>query len=247
MTDYNCYVMSKQEKAKYTVAAAIFLFTVGLIFFSNGLIAVVFSLGAFFYPRYKCIDLIKRRKIELNLQFKDALYSLASALGVGRSLESSFKVALKDLQVLYPDDETFIVSEFKLICRRLELNEPVESGLLDLARRSGLEDISNFVDIMVICKRTGGNMVEVVKNTSNIICEKIDLNQDIDLLLTKQKYEQKILNFMPVVFIGLIKFGGSGYMDVLYSSAQGYLIMAFALIILAASYFISKKILNIRV
>jgi tight adherence protein B len=52
---------------------------------------------------------------------------------------------------------------------------------------------------------------------------------------------------MPVVFVALIKFGGSGYMDSLYSSAGGYLLMSLALVIIAVSVVISRKIFEIRV
>lgn len=166
---------------------------------------------------------------------------------MGRSLESAFKTALNDLRVLYPDENTYIIKEFGYICRKIELNEPVETALLDFAERSGLEDIKNFAEVMVICKRTGGNLVQVVKNTSAILSDKIEISQEIELLLTKQKYEQKILNIMPIVFIGLVKFGGSGYMDSLYTSIKGYLLMALALGILIAASVVSKKIFDIKV
>ncbi len=247
LTDYNTYVLNRREKTKYLGLAGIVLFATGLVFFGNFLIAALLALGAVFYPRCKARDLAEKRKTELNLQFKNALYSLAASLSAGRALESAFRTALKDLRVLYPDEDTYIIREFTLICRRIELNEPVETALLDFAQRSGLEDIKNFAEVMVICKRAGGNLVQVVKNTSNIINEKIEISQDIELLLTKQKYEQKILNIMPVIFIGLIKFGGSGYIDSLYTTVRGYLLMALALAILAAAAFISRKIFELKV
>jgi len=247
VTDYNNYIMTGQEKARYMVMAAIFMFILGYVFFSSFIIALAFCCGAFFYLKYKSRDLIKRRKSELRLQFKDALYSLSSALGVGRSLESSFRMALNDLRFLYPEPDSDIIREFELICRRIDVNEPVENALLNFASRSGLEDIRNFAEVIVICKRTGGDMVQVIKNAANIISEKIEISQDIDLVLTRQKYEQKVLNIMPVVFIGLIKFCGSGYMDLLYSSVKGYILMAVAMFILAAAYAVSKKITDIGV
>ncbi|MHB9094690.1 MAG: type II secretion system F family protein [Eubacteriales bacterium] len=173
LIDYNVYEMDRREKTKYIIVSAVALFSVGLVFFSSPVIAAVFAVGAFTYPRYKSRDLIKKRKADLNLQFKEALYSLSSSLSVGRSLESAFKAALDDLRILYPDDNTHIIREFRYICRKLELNEPVESAVLDLAGRSGLEDIKNFAEVMIICKRTGGNLVQVVKNTSNMIGDKI--------------------------------------------------------------------------
>lgn len=223
------------------------MFAVGIVFFSSFILGLVLASASVFYPKYKTRELIKKRKSELNLQFRDALYSLSTALNAGISLENSFRVALKDLRVIYHDEDTYILKELLLICRRLEINNSIELCLTDLAERSGLEDIHNFAETIVICKRCGGSLVEVIKNSSGIIREKIDICHEIELSLTKQKFEQKVLNIMPIIFIGLMKFGGSGYMDPLYSSVKGYLIMAAALIIIAGSWAVSQKILDIRV
>lgn len=245
--DYRTYELTSQEKFKYVTLASIFLFVVGIVFFSNFILGLVMASASVYYPKYKVRELIKKRKHELNLQFRDALYSLSTALNAGISLENSFRAALKDLRVIYHDENTFILKELLLICRRLEINDSVEACLTDLAERSGLEDIHNFAETIVTCKRCGGSLVEVIKNSSNIIREKIEICHEIELSLTKQKFEHKILNVMPVIFIGLMKFGGSGYMDPLYSSVKGYLIMGAALMIIAGSWVISQKILDIRV
>jgi tight adherence protein B len=244
--DYNQYVMGKKEKQKYVILAGIAFFALGYIFFNHLVIGAIVSLGAFLYPKFKARELMQKRKAELNIQFKDALYSLASSLSVGRSLESAMLIALKDLRILYEED-AYIIREFTFICRRIELNEPVEIALSEFAKRSGLEDIKNFADVLTICKKTGGNLVQVVKNTSNIISDKIEIYQDIEMLLAKQKYEQKLLNYMPFIFIALVRYGGGGYMDPLYASFKGYLFMGIALVILVLAYFVSQKIFEIKV
>lgn len=245
--NYDTFELDKQERIKLILMAAVVLFLVGYIFFSNIIIALLFSLGAFYYPQYKTRELIAKRKAELNLQFKEALYALSSSLTIGRSLESAFQAALRDLKILYPNENDYIIREFEYICRKISLNEPVEITLFDFAVRSGLEDIKNFAEVIAICKKSGGNLVQVAKNTANIISDKIEIIQEIDLLLTKQKFEQKILNLMPIVVIGLLKFCGFGYIDALYKDIHGYLIMLLALGILALSALISKKIFDIKV
>jgi len=245
--NYKDYLMNYQEKTKYICLAGAVLFVIGLIFYSNLIIALVMACGGLFYPKYKAEQLRKKRQTELIQQFKDALYLVSSAVSVGKSLEGAFAAALNDLQILYSDDDAYIIKEFKYICHKIQLNFAIEASLQDFADRSGLDDIKNFAAAVQICKRTGGNLVQVIKNTSSIIGEKIEIGQEIDLLLTKQKYEQKILNIMPVVFIALIKFGGSGYMDSLYSSTGGYLLMSLALAIIAVAMFISRKIFDIKV
>ena len=137
MTDYNIYLMNRAEKIRCILLAAAGLFGAGYIFFNNLPAALAMSLGSFLYPRYAGRKLAEKRKAELNLQFKDALYSLSSALSAGNSLESSFREALKDLRVLYPEKDTCIVRELEYIYRRMEINEPLKKPCLILRRGRG--------------------------------------------------------------------------------------------------------------
>lgn len=247
MTDYRVYVLTTREKVQYFIMAAAFLCFMGLIFFNSLLIGLLAACGAVFYLPERQRHLGALRREQLNLQFKDALYYLASALSAGRSLENSLRATLQDLQVMYGDNDCLIIKELTHICQRLELNEPLEICLQDLAQRSGLEDILHFSQVIAICRRSGGNLVDVVRKTSAVLSEKIEISQDIQLQLTKQKFEQKILNLMPFVFIALLKLGGGGYLDVLYTSVAGYLCIGIALLLLGAAWMSSKAILDIRV
>jgi len=109
--------------------------------------ALILTPLALLYPKRKTKDIIEKRKSELNLQFKDLLYSISASLTAGKSVETAFKEALNDLCILYPDPDTYIIREVEYIVRRLEMNETIEDALEDLAKRSHLEDIQNFTDV----------------------------------------------------------------------------------------------------
>lgn len=249
LTDYNVYLMNKKEKIKYMAIAAVVFFVVGYIFFRFWPLALLLAaLGGYFYPKIKTKELLAKRKMELNLQFKDALYSLSSSLGAGRSVEGAFKAALSDLKILYPDPQTDIIKEFGYIVRRVAMNEPVESALREFSARAGLEDIKNFADVFAICKRTGGNLVEVIKNTAQVINDKIEVQQEIHVLLSGKKFEQKALVVMPFLFIGMLSWGGdAAYIAPLYAQPVGYVVMGVALLMILCSALISRKIVDIKV
>ena len=91
------------------------------------------------------------------------LYSLSSALSVGKSVETGLKDSLTDLRVIYPDPQTDILVELEYIIRGISMNNTVESMLQKFAERAHLEDVDNFVDIFVTCKRTGGDLIQVMR------------------------------------------------------------------------------------
>lgn len=247
LTDYDVYIMSQNEKMIYIAMASVALFVVGFIFYRNFILSGLLCPLALLYPKIRTKEIIAKRKNELCLQFKDMLYALSSSLSAGKSVESSLKEVLKDLSIQYPDPDTYIIKEVEYLVRRTEMNETIEVALADFAARAHLEDVENFVDVFQTCKRTGGNIVEIIKNTSNIINDKIEIKQEIGTLLAARKFEQKVLNIMPIGLILLLSVTAGDYMHPVFNTIAGRIAMTLAIILLAGSYFVSGKIMNIEV
>jgi len=247
LTDYDTYNMSLKERALYISLAATVIFFIGFLFYRSVILSAMLCPLAFIYPRFKARDIILKRKNELNVQFKDMLYSLSSSVSAGKSVESAFSDVIKDLNIIYPAGDAHIIKEVQYIIRRLQMNETVEEALADFAERSHLEDIQNFADVFQTCKRTGGNIVEVIRNTTNVINDKIEIKQEIDTLLAEKRLEQKALNVIPVIMVGLLSFSASDYMAPIFETLQGRIAMTVALGLLFAAYFISRKVMDIKV
>jgi tight adherence protein B len=245
--DYDSYNMTLKERVVCITTAGGVIFAAGYIFYRSIGLAMFLLPLSLLYPRIRIKEIIAERKAELNMQFREALYSVSSSLSAGKSIEMSLRDAEKELSIQYPDPDTYILSELRQINRRVEMNETIEEALNDFVMRSHLEDIKNFAEVFAICKRTGGNLVQVVKNTAEIISEKIDVRQEINVLLTEKKLEHKILNLMPVVIVLLLSTSAEEFMAPVFSEVLGRIAMTVSLLLFAAAYFISKKIMNIEV
>ncbi|TDF99854.1 pilus assembly protein TadB [Paenibacillus piri] len=246
LIDYNEYAMTPRQKFLSAVIAAGCLACIGFIFYNHWFGALVLSAAGLYYPVIRRKQLIRKRRNQLQLQFKQALASISSALGAGKSVEIAFLEALSDLRLLYPDPQALIVKELETINRRLENGETIETALNDLSGRSGLDDIQQFTEVFVICKRTGGNLVQVMRRTASIIQEKLDIQQDIQVMLAQKRFESKILAFAPLVVIAVLSFSSPDYMEPMYKGA-GRLIMSVSLLILAGCYMVTQLIMNIKV
>ncbi|WP_243141142.1 type II secretion system F family protein [Alkaliphilus pronyensis] len=244
---YDIYNMKEREYFFYTLIAFIFLFSIGYILYQSIFLSFLLTPLAFLYPQYKRKEIIKNRRLLLLNQFKEAMYVIASSLSAGKSLEGSIKDALKDMMAIYDDPETLILKELAIIVKRLELNDTVESAIVDLAERSKLEDIRNFADVIIICKRTGGNLIEVMSNTSKIIGEKIAFTQELNLILAQRKFDQKILTIMPFILIVLLSYITQDYMEPIFTTVVGRIVMTIAFFMIMLAVIISKKIMEIEV
>lgn len=243
---YTEYHLSLFETVICVVAGSVILGLIGYVFYKNAIAALVLACGGLYYPVIRRKQMIHKRQAQLQLQFKQALASLSSALGAGKSVESAFREALTDLQLLYPDPNAFIVRELETLNRRIENGETIEVALKDWSDRAKLEDIQQFSEVFVTCKRTGGNLVHVIRRTASIIQEKLDIQQDIQVMMAQKRFESKVLTFAPLVVIALLNFSSPDYMEPLYSGT-GLLIMTVALLILIGCYAITKWIMDVKV
>lgn len=244
---YDQYRMKLGELVLNLLMAMGFFFLVGMIFYDHLVISLVLSLlGITWIPGRKR-ELASKRKELVKLQFKDALYFISVSLSTGKSFETALIDAQQALERVYPDKNALIIKELELINARVMMNMPVEQALADFADRVQLEEVKNFSDVFSISKRAGANLVEVIKNTSNMIREKIEVKQEIENLVAGKKLEQKILNLTPFVLVFVIKSSSSGFLDPLFTTAAGRVVMTVALLLMLIGNLISKKIMNIEV
>lgn len=245
-TDYNEYKMNPLEWLFYAVAAGAVLYGIGYVFYQNVLLSGLLALGGFLYPKMRKKQIIAKRKNKLNLQFKDMLYSLSSAVGAGNSVEQALAVSLEDMRQQYNDPNAFIIKELELMVNRVAMNRTVEEVIHDFADRSHLEDIQTFANIFEISKRTGGNLIEIIRNTTQIIADKIETQTEIETLIAGQQMEQKVLMVMPIALVFFMTKTGSGFMNPLFNTLSGRLISTGCLAVILVGAIWSKKIADIR-
>lgn len=244
--DYNEYNMGLAEKLLCCFLGMGCLFLVGYVFYQNMVWAGLISLFGLKYPKMHKKQVIKKRKNMLLLQFKDMLYSLSSAVSAGNSVEKALRVVLEDMEQQYSDPNVFIIRELELMVNRLSMNKTVEDVIGDFAARSHIEDIQTFSNIFEIAKRTGGNLIEIIRNTTQIIADKIETKTEIDTMISGQKMEQKVLTVLPVGLVFFLTKTGGGFMDPMFTTPIGRIIATVSLAIILIGTFWSKKIADIE-
>jgi tight adherence protein B len=247
LTDYDVYIMSKGERLMYIVLAACALFAVGYIFYHNVILSAILAVFSLKFPKMRTRQIIEKRKQDLTVQFKDMLYALSAALSAGRSVEMGLKSALTDLRILYPNDDDYIIKELGYIVRGIEMNETVEDMFRQFAERAHIEDVENFIDVFVTCKRTGGDIIQVIRSTSQTIGEKIEIKQEIATMISGKKFEFKVLMVMPIALIFLLSVASADYMTLVFEDVRGNIAMTVAILLFAAAYAVGTRIMKIEV
>lgn len=244
--NYEDYIFSRREWMTYVIEGFLMIGIIGYFFYRSFPACFLLAPLMFFFLKEKKKELAKRRKQELNMQFKDAVLSVSANQKAGYSVENAFREAYKDMAMLY-GAESYICKELNYIAKGLDNNIVLEKLLFDFGVRSHVQDILQFADVFLIAKRSGGNMTEILSKTADTIEQKIAVDKEIEVLLSSKKMEQKIMNVIPFFIIFYIGITSKGFFDVMYHNPAGILIMTICLIIYLAAFKISEKIVAIEI
>ncbi len=261
--NYKVYYMSLWEKILYFLLAFAVGAAVGYLFYGgigkdeygqptaltyvlNITISTIVGLiaGKLFLP-IRTEQIIKKQKSKLNTQFRDMLEALSTSLGAGKNVMDSFRSAYEDLKIQYEED-AYIVRELEIILSGMANNIDIEDILEDFGLRSGNDDIVSFANVFQICYRKGGNIKDTIRTTYTILNDKMEINEEIETIVTSNKTEQNIMIVMPVALIGVIKMMGPEFAEN-FVTPTGIASTTVAIVLFAASYFVGRKILEIKV
>lgn len=187
-----------------------------------------------------------RRDRLMSEQFRYVLYSLSSLLAAGRSVENAFRLAENDLRTLYTASSLIVMPELVRVNGKVSNGETIEKALFEFGERTNQGDIKNFAEVFSICKRSGGDLIEVVRKTVNMIAEKMEIEQEIKVITAQKKFEAKAMAIVPIAIVALLAFSSPDYMEPLYVGV-GRLIMTLALILFALCYYWISSISSIRI
>lgn len=261
--NYRVYYMSTLEKVLYFLLAFAVGAAVGYLFYGglakdeygrattttwvlNILIPAIVGLAAgILYLPIRTKQIIEKKRNDLKLQFREMLDALSTSLGSGKNVMDSFKSAYDDLRIIYAE-EAFIIKELSVIIEGMNNNVDVEKSLMDFGIRSGIEDIESFANVFETCYRKGGNIKDVIKNTQQIITEKMEVEMEIQTVVAASSNEQMIMTVLPIGLIAIIKMMSPEFANN-FATPAGIISTTFAIVMFVAAYFVGKKILAIKI
>lgn len=189
---------------------------------------------------------IKKKKQEFQLQFKEAIQAMSTALRVGYSVENAVREADKELRRMYRSDEK-ILTEFQYMVHQLDMNITLENILREFAVRVEDREVQTFVTVFAMAKRSGGDMIRIIRSAISQISEKIDVQREIAVMISAKRLEFRVMSAIPVCMILYMKLSFPDFMDVLYGNAAGVLVMTICLLVYIGAYEVGRRMIEIEV
>lgn len=199
---------------------------------------------SYFYRNHRKKQIIRLKTERLEQQFKETILAVQTNMQAGYSIENAFMESYQDVIRIYGENSA-MGQELQLICVGMRNGKTLEVLLQDLARRCPDSEIAEFVEVYSIASKTGGRWNEVIMNTVTLIREKIEIKEEIEILIHGRKMENRIMCIIPFFILMYMDITSAGYFDILYHNVLGIIIMTVCMGVYIVAYLLAEKVTEV--
>ncbi len=167
-----------------------------------------------------------RYRQKLLVQLPDALAMIVRAVRVGIPVAEAIHGVAQEAPA--PTG-----TEFAQLHDQVLIGVPLEQGLRELGRRSGLGEYRFFATAIGLQAQTGGGLTEVLENLADVVRKRVALQSRGRALSSEARTSALVLAVLPVATGGMIYVLDPAYVGVLFLSPQGHTLLGVAALSLA--------------
>jgi tight adherence protein B len=194
------------------------------------------GMAPLWYARRKA----RRRVSAFEEQFPDCLEFVARSMRAGHA----FSVAIEMAHREFSDP---LAGELRRAFEEQNLGQPLEIVLRKLSQRVPSMDVQFFVSAVLLQKRTGGNLAELLDKLANLIRERFKLRARIRAVSAQGIMSGRILSAIPAGVMVLMFVVNPQYARFFIDDPMGHELLAFGLGLQVVGYLIIKKIVSFEV
>jgi tight adherence protein B len=203
-------------------------------------IGVLIGLGAAAGPVGYVWFLRRSRLKKFEAIFPETLEFIARSMRAGHA----FSVSLEMIHREFPEP---VSGEFRRTFEEHNLGLPIDVALQKFAQRVPSLDVHFFVSAVLLQKRTGGNLAEILDKLAYVIRERFKLRGRIRAVSAHGKMTATALSCIPIAVAVLMFYTNPDYVEFFFTDDVGQMMMGAAIFLQIVGYLIMKKITNIEV
>lgn len=182
----------------------------------------------------------KARKTKFNTQLPDALQLLSGSLRAGYSV-------MQGLEAVADETDDPIAKEFKRIVVESRLGRPVDQALDDAASRMGSKDFDWAVMAIRIQREVGGNLAELLDTVADTMLSRERLRREVKALTAEGRMSAIVLGVLPPGLGIYIYTSNRDYVQPLFESTVGQMLVAGSVVLAIAGFLWMKKIVDVEI
>jgi tight adherence protein B len=191
-------------------------------------------------PILRLRRLARRRLAKFEAQFPGALEFIARSMRAGHAFSIS-------LEMLHHEFEQPLAGEFRRVFEEQNLGMPLDAALSRLGSRVHLVDVQFFVTAVVLQRKTGGNLTEILDTLAEVIRDRYKLKGKIKAVSAHGRMTAKALSAIPIV-VGVMMFVvNKEYSNFFFHTVTGLQMLAASIALQIIAYVVINKIVTIEV
>ena len=173
-------------------------------------------------------------------QFPESLEFISRSMRAGHAFSVS-------LEMLHKEFEEPLAGEFRRAFDEHNLGLPLDAALQKLAHRLPIIDVQFFVSAVLLQKRTGGNLAELLDKLAYVIRERFKLRGRIRAVSAHGRMTGTALTLIPAMVAGMMFFTNREYITFFFTDPTGRTMAYAALGLQALGYAVIQKIVSIEI
>lgn len=165
---------------------------------------------------------------------------------LGRSMRAGHAFSVS-LEMIHSEFSEPLAGEFRRAFDEQNLGMPLETALERMAARVPSMDVHFFVSAVLLQKRTGGNLAEVLDKLAYLIRERFKLRGRIRAVSAHGKMTGSVLSAIPAVVGGIMCYVNPEFASFFVSDETGQWMLGAAIALQLIGYGVITKIVSIEV
>ena len=179
----------------------------------------------------------KRRERKFLEGLPDAVDIIVRGIKAGLPLFDSIKVVAADAQEP-------VKSEFAAIVETQAIGMPLGEACARLYDRMPVPEANFFGIVISIQQKAGGNLSEALGNLSKVLRDRKKMKAKIKAMSMEAKASAAIIGSMPPAIMGIVYITNPGYIELLWTTPTGRLMLAGSAIWMTIGCLVMKKMIN---
>jgi tight adherence protein B len=172
--------------------------------------------------------------------FPDSLEFVSRSMRAGHAFSVS-------LEMIHREFQEPLAGEFRRTFEEHNLGLPLDVALQKLAKRVPSLDVHFFVSAVLLQKRTGGNLAEILDKLAYVIRERFKLRGRIRAISAHGRMTGLALSCIPVGVAVLMFYTNPDYVRFFFLDDVGNIMLGCAVALQIIGYLVMKKITSIEV
>jgi tight adherence protein B len=203
-------------------------------------LALAFGVAAGFGPFVMVYMKRKTRLKKFEEIFPDALEFVSRSMRAGHAFSVS-------LEMIHREFQEPVSGEFRRTFEEHNLGIPIDLALQKLAVRVPSLDVHFFVSAVLLQKRTGGNLAEILDKLAYIIRERFKLRGRIRAVSAHGRMTATALSCIPIAVAVLMFYTNPDYVKFFFTDDVGNMMLGAAVLLQLIGYGVMRQIVNIEV